>query len=246
MSKSIIRRALVALGGRIEGRPHLATAGRVTMAGLTAAGIFALTPAGAQGAEHTTADAASQTMVAAPQTVVGAPTLYHSAAYHAQMKRAAAARHRARLARIRAQRDRLRAERERVRARQLATNRNHQIKVALETALGKRGDPYVWGATGPSSFDCSGLTSSSYAAAGISIPRTAAEQSDYARIIPQSQVKPGDFVFFGGVGTAYHVGLFLRWDHGQGIMVDAPHTGAYVREEAIWTPDWTAGTLRTS
>ena len=223
MSKSIVSRAVTGLGTATSRHHHRARIGRVAVAGLTIGGVLALTPAGAQGAGGTPLAAP-----AVPQVVVAAPTLHRTAAYRARVEREAAER------------------RARERARRAAAGRDRQIAKALATALAQRGEPYVWGATGPSAFDCSGLTSYAYAAAGLSLPRTAAAQSAYVRTIPHSQVEPGDFVFFGDVGSAYHVGLFLRWENGRGIIVHAPHPGAVVREEAIWTPSWTAGTLRRS
>jgi len=226
MTKSVVRRALATIHPS-SGHPRLTRISRVGLAALVAGGVLALTPAGAQGAGGTPA-----AVEAAPQAVVSAPTLHLTAKEKAHLRRVAAERREAR--------------RERIRAQRAVVTRDQQIRKALDTALAQQGDPYVWGATGPSSFDCSGLTSYAYAAAGLSLPRTAAEQSAYVRTIPQSEVKPGDFVFFGGVGSAYHVGLFLRWENGRGIIVHAPHPGAVVREEAIWTSDWTAGTLRLS
>ena len=78
---------------------------------------------------------------------------------------------------------------------------------AFAAAQGQIGKPYVYGATGPSSFDCSGLTSYAYAQAGVSIPRTSEEQANIGtRIYSQSQLKVGDLVFF--YGDIHHVGLY--------------------------------------
>jgi cell wall-associated NlpC family hydrolase len=60
------------------------------------------------------------------------------------------------------------------------------------------GKPYLWGATGPDAFDCSGLTMTAYRAAGITIPRTSQQQWAYGPQVPASQVQPGDLVFFAG------------------------------------------------
>jgi len=71
-------------------------------------------------------------------------------------------------------------------------------------ALAQMGKPYQWGATGPDAYDCSGLAMMAYRAAGITIPRTAAEQWAFGRRIPASQARPGDLVFFAGAdGTAF-------------------------------------------
>jgi len=100
------------------------------------------------------------------------------------------------------------------------------VITAAQTMLGV---PYVWGGTTPGGgFDCSGLTSWAYAQAGVRIPRTAAEQE--AAASPTADPRPGDLVFFGPVGNADHVGLYL----GGGRMLDAAHTGTLIRIEALW------------
>ncbi|MFI6896179.1 NlpC/P60 family protein [Streptomyces sp. NPDC050256] len=88
------------------------------------------------------------------------------------------------------------------------------------TALGK---PYVWGATGPSSFDCSGLTQAAYRSAGVSLPRTTYTQINAGRRVSHSELAPGDLVFFYSGVT--HVGLYI----GNGQMIHAPRPGAPVR-----------------
>ena len=99
-----------------------------------------------------------------------------------------------------------------------------------EAQLGK---PYLWGATGPDAFDCSGLTMMAYRAAGITIPRTSQQQWASGRQVPASQVQPGDLVFFAGSdGTMAgpgHVGIVTGHD----TMIDAPYTGQVVREESF-------------
>ena len=103
------------------------------------------------------------------------------------------------------------------------------------------GTPYSWGgggAAGPSAgvdqgagtvgFDCSGLTSWVFATVGVQLPRTAAGQEAVSR--PTGSPRPGDLVFFGAPGAAYHVAVYL----GGGQMLDAPHTGAVVRVEPVW------------
>ena len=91
--------------------------------------------------------------------------------------------------------------------------------------------PYLWGGTGPDSFDCSGLTMMAYRAAGVDIPRTADQQWLWGPRVSPSQVEPGDLVFFAGAdGTATapgHVGIVI----GHGLMIDAPSTGLLVRIE---------------
>jgi peptidoglycan DL-endopeptidase CwlO len=99
-----------------------------------------------------------------------------------------------------------------------------------EAQLGK---PYLWGATGPDAFDCSGLAMMAYRAAGITIPRTSQEQWAYGPHIPASRAQPGDLVFFAGSdGTMTapgHVGIIT----GHNTMIDAPSTGEVVRQEAF-------------
>lgn len=96
-------------------------------------------------------------------------------------------------------------------------------QTAIDAAMSKRGSPYAWGATGPSTFDCSGLTQWAYAQAGISIPRTSSSQSTFGTPIPRSQLQPGDLVFYGS--PVYHVGIYI----GNGQMVHAPTTGDVVK-----------------
>jgi len=99
-----------------------------------------------------------------------------------------------------------------------------------EAQLGK---PYLWGATGPDAFDCSGLAMMAYRAAGITIPRTSQQQWAYGRQVPASQVQPGDLVFFAGsdgtMAAPGHVGIVTGHD----TMIDAPYTGQVVREESF-------------
>jgi cell wall-associated NlpC family hydrolase len=93
---------------------------------------------------------------------------------------------------------------------------------AIKFALTQIGKPYVYGATGPSAYDCSGLTQAAYAAAGISIGRTTYDQVTDGTAVSKSELQPGDLVFFySGVS---HVGIYL----GNGNIVHAPHTGATV------------------
>ncbi|MEU5592250.1 NlpC/P60 family protein [Streptomyces sp. NPDC020298] len=99
---------------------------------------------------------------------------------------------------------------------------------AFAAAQSKIGSPYSWGATGPSSFDCSGLTSWAYAQAGVTIPRTSEAQANAGtRIYNQADLKVGDLIIF--FGDFHHVGLYA----GNGQVLHAPHTGAVVRYEAM-------------
>ncbi|TJZ50925.1 hypothetical protein FCH28_20650 [Streptomyces piniterrae] len=98
---------------------------------------------------------------------------------------------------------------------------------ALSAAQSKIGSPYVWGATGPSSFDCSGLTSWAYQQAGQSLPRTSQEQANAGTRISQDALKPGDLVLF--YDDLHHIGLYA----GNNTVLHAPKPGASVRYESI-------------
>ena len=99
---------------------------------------------------------------------------------------------------------------------------------AYSAAQSKLGSPYVYGASGPDSFDCSGLTSWAFAQAGITIPRTSQAQANAGtRIYSQSDLKIGDLVLF--YGDLHHVGFYA----GNGQVLHAPRTGTVVRYESI-------------
>ncbi|MCG3756472.1 MULTISPECIES: NlpC/P60 family protein [unclassified Amycolatopsis] len=94
---------------------------------------------------------------------------------------------------------------------------------AVQAALSQRGKPYEWGATGPSSYDCSGLMQWAYRQAGISLPRSSQQQSQTGTPVPRSQLQPGDLVFY--YTPVSHVGMYI----GNGMMVHAPTTGDVVK-----------------
>ncbi|WP_046505299.1 C40 family peptidase [Streptomyces odonnellii] len=98
---------------------------------------------------------------------------------------------------------------------------------AFAAAQGKIGTPYVYGASGPSSFDCSGLTSWAFAQAGVAIPRTSEAQANAGTRIGMSQLQQGDLVIF--YGDLHHVGFYA----GNGQVLHAPKPGASVRYESI-------------
>ncbi len=104
--------------------------------------------------------------------------------------------------------------------------------VALAWAFAQLGKPYLWGATGPDSFDCSGLTQYVWRAAGVSIPRVSEDQYAWTVPVPLSDLLPGDLVFF-GTTDIHHVGIYI----GDGLMINAPHTGDVVRVSSIWWSD---------
>jgi cell wall-associated NlpC family hydrolase len=96
-------------------------------------------------------------------------------------------------------------------------------QTALDAALSKLGSPYKWGATGPGTFDCSGLMLWAYRQAGITLPRSSREQSTFGAAVPRDQLQPGDLVFY--YSPVSHVGMYL----GDGKMVHAPDTGDVVK-----------------
>ncbi|MEU7312867.1 NlpC/P60 family protein [Streptomyces sp. NPDC007083] len=98
---------------------------------------------------------------------------------------------------------------------------------AVSFARGALGKPYVWGGTGPSGYDCSGLTQAAWRAAGVSLPRTTYSQIHAGRRVPRGDLTPGDLVFF--YDSNSHVGLYV----GGGRMIHAPRPGTAVRVAPI-------------
>ena len=94
---------------------------------------------------------------------------------------------------------------------------------AVSWAMQALGRPYVWAASGPGSFDCSGLTMWAYGHAGVSLSHSAAAQIGEGARVSQSSLQPGDLVFFGS--PIHHVGMYV----GGGDFIEAPHSGANVR-----------------
>ena len=106
-------------------------------------------------------------------------------------------------------------------------------------AKAQLGEPYQWGATGPSSWDCSGLTMQAWAAAGKYLPHYSGAQYDAGTPIAVSDAEPGDLLFWTSNGRPsgiHHVAIYL----GGGDFIEAPHTGANVRYNSIyaWYPDF--------
>ncbi|GHH48700.1 C40 family peptidase [Streptomyces umbrinus] len=99
---------------------------------------------------------------------------------------------------------------------------------ALAFARAQVGKPYVWGASGPGSYDCSGLTQAAWKAAGVTLPRTTWDQVKAGTTVSVNSAQPGDLVFF--YDDISHVGIYI----GDGMMIHAPKPGAYVREESIY------------
>ncbi len=101
---------------------------------------------------------------------------------------------------------------------------------AMEVALAQRGKPYVWGAEGPSSFDCSGLVLYAYRAAGVSLPHSSRSQYGYGKSVSRSELVPGDLLFYGGsVGSIHHVAMYI----GDGRIVHASTSGVPVKTDTI-------------
>lgn len=105
------------------------------------------------------------------------------------------------------------------------------VQAVLNLAYSKIGSPYVWGAEGPNSFDCSGFTYYVFKnAAGVSLPRTASAQSGYGKTVSKSNLQPGDLVFFNTSGKGVsHVGIYV----GGGNMIHSPSSGKTVSVTSI-------------
>jgi cell wall-associated NlpC family hydrolase len=100
-------------------------------------------------------------------------------------------------------------------------------QTAVATALAQVGKPYVWGAAGPGSFDCSGLTQYAYKAAGVSLPHSSGMQAGMGTPVSRSALQPGDLVFF--YSPVSHVGMYI----GNGQMVHASTAGEPVKVAAL-------------
>lgn len=113
---------------------------------------------------------------------------------------------------------------------------------AIAFARAQIGEPYVWAAAGPSSWDCSGLTMGAWAAGGKSLPHYSVAQYEQSTPIAPSDLQPGDLLFWGSSGSPssiYHVALYV----GDGMMIHAPRTGRPVTEESMYywiTPNFYA------
>ncbi|HVT66025.1 MAG TPA: peptidoglycan-binding protein [Mycobacteriales bacterium] len=114
-------------------------------------------------------------------------------------------------------------------------------KIALKAVRFEKrqiGKPYVYGAAGPDSYDCSGLQMRSYLHAGLTLPRVAADQyAGSGPTVPLDQAQAGDLLFFASdvlqPSSIYHVAMYI----GGGEVLDAPHTGANVGTQKLWTTD---------
>jgi cell wall-associated NlpC family hydrolase len=111
-------------------------------------------------------------------------------------------------------------------------------QIAVDTAMAQRGKPYVWAASGPGSYDCSGLMAYAYAAAGITLPHSSAMQSRMGQAVSRDELRPGDLVFF--YSPVSHVGMYI----GNGQMVHAPTSGDVVKVAGIDSMGHFAGARR--
>jgi cell wall-associated NlpC family hydrolase len=108
---------------------------------------------------------------------------------------------------------------------------------AIAFAKAQLGDPYVWGAAGPDSWDCSGLTMGAWQAGGVALPHYSVAQYDAATPISAAQLRPGDLVFWGtssSPSSIHHVAMYL----GDGMIIHAPRTGRPVSIDSMyyWIP----------
>lgn len=99
-----------------------------------------------------------------------------------------------------------------------------QAMVAVNFALAQVGKPYVYATSGPSTYDCSGLTAASWEHAGVSMPHYSGAQYQMFPHVPLSAIQPGDLLFR-GPGGSQHVEIYI----GNGMVVTAPHTGDFVK-----------------
>ena len=121
----------------------------------------------------------------------------------------------------------------------MPTANSNAVQAVLNLAYSKQGCPYVWGAEGPNTFDCSGFTQYVYRnAVGKNIPRTSKAQSKYGQTVSKANLQPGDLVFFttNGSGSVSHVGIYV----GGGNMIHSPSTGKTVSVTSINSSYYTA------
>ncbi|MFD4562077.1 NlpC/P60 family protein [Streptomyces sp. NPDC058469] len=107
-------------------------------------------------------------------------------------------------------------------------NTHSKTSTALAFARAQIGRPCLWGAAGPDAYDCSSLTQAAWKAAGVLLPRTAQEQSGAGALVPLTDIRPGDLIFF--YDSIDHVGIYT----GNGLMIHAPSPGTPIREESIF------------
>jgi cell wall-associated NlpC family hydrolase len=102
------------------------------------------------------------------------------------------------------------------------------VAAVVRYAEAQVGKPYVWGADGPSSFDCSGLTMMAWRQAGISLPHSAAAQYSVGRHVTRAELQPGDLIF--RYSPISHVAMYV----GNGMQVAATHTGSTIKLQSAF------------
>jgi cell wall-associated NlpC family hydrolase len=119
-----------------------------------------------------------------------------------------------------------------------------QGDIAANWALSQLGKPYQWGGAGPDSYDCSGLTMDAWARAGVQLAHWTGYQWLSGPQVPLDDLQRGDLLFYAtdnsDPATIHHVGIYI----GNGMMVDAPYTGAFVRIDSIYQPGTPIGAIR--
>jgi hypothetical protein len=107
---------------------------------------------------------------------------------------------------------------------------------AVKYAMAQVGDAYVWGATGPSAYDCSGLTMMAWAQGGVGLPHSSSAQQSSGRRVAESDLKPGDLVFY--YSPISHVAMYI----GNGLIVEAANPGAGVRVSGVFSMPYSGAT----
>ena len=119
-----------------------------------------------------------------------------------------------------------------------------QGDIAANWALTQLGKPYQWGGIGPESYDCSGLTMDAWAQAGVQLLHYTGYQWEEGPQVPLNELQRGDLLFYAtntsDASTIHHVGIYI----GDGMMVDAPYTGAFVRIDSMYAPGGLIGAVR--
>ena len=119
-----------------------------------------------------------------------------------------------------------------------------QGDIAANWALTQLGKPYQWGAAGPDTYDCSGLTMVAWAHAGVQLLHYTGDQWQEGPHVPIDQLRRGDLLFYAtntsDPGTIHHVAIYI----GNGMMVNAPYTGAFVRIDGMYAPGGLIGAVR--
>jgi len=119
-----------------------------------------------------------------------------------------------------------------------------QGDIAANWALTQLGKPYQWGGAGPDSYDCSGLTMDAWAQAGVQLLHYTGYQWEEGPHVPLNELQRGDLLFYAtdtaDASTIHHVGFYI----GDGMMVDAPYTGAFVRIDSMYQPGGLIGAVR--